>query len=63
MSNKKNIESIYHAGVDVDLVGTEPGAGEAGFGLEAGAASVAGVLVVDGDGDWGGGLDTVLELQ
>ena len=50
--------SIYRAGVDVDLVSVEPGAGETGFGLEAGApsvASVAEVLVVDGD--WGGGLD------
>ena len=52
--------SIYRAGVDVGLVG---GAGEEGVGPEAGAASVVGVLVVDWDGDWGGGLDTVLELQ
>ena len=55
--------SIYHTGVDVGLVGAAPAAGEAGVGLEAGAASVVGVLVVDWDGDWGGGLDTVLELQ
>ena len=46
--------AIYHAGVDIGLVGAGPGAGEAGVGLEAGAASVVGVLVVDG----GGGFDT-----
>ena len=67
--------SIYRAGVDVDLVGALPGAGEAGdgleageagagldegevygVGLEAGAASVVGVLVVD----WGEGCLLVL---